>query len=399
MQTVLENAGAEKGFLLLPKDDVWYIEVEGKAAENEIQKYEKPIEEADKIPLRIFNYVVRSQKPIVLDNAVSEGQFSDDPFIVSHKSKSILCTPLLNQGKLIGVLYLENNIALGAFTPDRLSILNVLASQAAISLENAVLYNTLEEKVEERTKELKQERDKSEDLLLNILPKEVAKELKENGLVKPLYYESVSVMFTDLKGFTKVAESMTVENLVKELDASFHYIDDIVTKYGLEKIKTIGDSYMCAGGLPEKNRTHVIDASLTALEIQYTMEQAKELKKEMGLPFWELRLGIHTGPVIAGVVGKKKFAFDIWGDTVNTASRMESSGEPGKINISKEVYEQIKDLFDCEYRGKLNAKNKGEIEMYFVHGLKSEYCNGDDRKTPNEVFWKIYENKKIAKIR
>jgi histidine kinase len=393
IETVLENAGAEIGYLLLPRNGVWYIEVEGNVGEKKIQRYEKPIDETDKISLQIFNYVIHSKKPVVLDNAVSEGQFTDDPFILSKKPKSVLCTPLLNQGKLIGVLYLENNITIGAFTPARLEILNVLAAQAAISLENAVLYNTLEQKVEERTAELKQERDKSEDLLLNILPQEVAKELKENGLVKPVYYESVSVMFTDLKGFTKVAESMSVENLVKELDASFHYIDDIVTKYGLEKIKTIGDSYMCAGGLPERNNTHAIDACLTALEIQYMMEQAKELKKELGLPYWELRLGIHTGPVIAGVVGKKKFAFDIWGDTVNTASRMESSGEPCKINVSKQVYEQIKNLFECEYRGKVQAKNKGEVDMYFVCRLKPEYAK-ENRREPNNKFWTEYEKLK-----
>ncbi|HRG77656.1 MAG TPA: adenylate/guanylate cyclase domain-containing protein, partial [Leptospiraceae bacterium] len=409
MQTVLENAGAELGYLLLPKDGNWYIEVEGRAGRAEIQKYEKPIEEMKKVSLTILNYVIHSQEPVVLSNAMQEGQFTNDPFIISQESKSVLCTPLLNQSKLIGVLYLENKFTIGAFTPSRLAILNVLAAQAAISLENAAFYETLEQKVETRTLELskannqlteaneiaEQEKAKSEKLLLNILPEEVAKELKENGLVKPVYYESVSVMFTDLKGFTKVAETMSVENLVKELDASFYYFDDIITKYNLEKIKTIGDSYMCAGGLPKVNNTHIIDTCLAAIEIQRVMEQAKEIKKTLNLPYWELRIGIHTGPVIAGVVGKKKFAYDIWGDTVNIASRMESSGEPNKINISKEVYEQVKAFFDCEYRGKVKAKNKGDIDMYFLGELKTEYSMSEEKKTPNDLFWEMYNKQSL----
>lgn len=198
-------------------------------------------------------------------------------------------------------------------------------------------------------------------------------------------------MFTDLKGFTKVAESMTVEDLVKELDNSFHYFDEVITKHGLEKIKTIGDSYMCAGGLPMENNTHLIDCCLAAIEIQNTMNQTKKLKIMMNLPYWELRLGIHIGPVIAGIVGKKKFAYDIWGDTVNTASRMESSGEAGKVNISESVYNQMKLFFKCEYRGKVKAKNKGEIDMYFLYRLKEKYSKDEEGRVPNDKFLEVYE--------
>ena len=144
---------------------------------------------------------------------------------------------------------------------------------------------------------------------------------------------------------------------------------------------------MCAGGIPRRNKTHAIDCVLAALEIQAFMNLMKQIKEDQGLPYWELRLGIHTGPLVAGVIGEKKFAYDVWGDTVNTASRMESSGTPGKINISKSTYDLVIDFFDCEYRGEVNAKNKGEVSMYFVNGLKPEYCLPSDSKAPNGKFW------------
>ena len=145
---------------------------------------------------------------------------------------------------------------------------------------------------------------------------------------------------------------------------------------------------MCAGGIPKKNRTHAIDAVLAALEIQNFMNQMKEIKEIIGLPYWELRLGIHTGSLVAGVIGEKKFAYDVWGDTVNTASRMESSGTPGRINISGATYEIVKDFFICEYRGRVNAKNKGEVDMYYVLGIKEEMVS--DSNVPNGLFWEQY---------
>lgn len=245
--------------------------------------------------------------------------------------------------------------------------------------------------LQERNEIIEKEQEKSESLLQNILPPIVAEELKSKGEVQPVYYDSVCVLFTDFKGFTNVAETMTVEELVKELDACFFYFDEVVQKYNLEKIKTIGDSYMCAGGLPEKNNTHVIDACLAALEIQNTMNQAKELKSMLELPYWELRIGMHVGSVIAGVVGKHKFAYDIWGDTVNTASRMESSGEPGKINISGDMYQYIKSFFHCEYRGKIQAKNKGGVDMYFLKRLRKKFSRDENGHVPNEEFHDLYE--------
>jgi len=207
---------------------------------------------------------------------------------------------------------------------------------------------------------------RSEELLLNILPEETAEELKATGGAKAKSFEEVSVMFTDFKNFTQYSEKLSAEELVQEIHNCYCEFDKIVTKYGIEKIKTIGDSYMCVGGLPAKNDTHAVDVIKAGLEMQQFIENNKRSKIEQGQPYFELRLGIHTGPVVAGIVGIKKFAYDIWGDTVNTASRMESSGQTGKVNISGTTYEKIKDKFDCTYRGKIEAKNKGTIDMYFV---------------------------------
>ena len=219
---------------------------------------------------------------------------------------------------------------------------------------------------------LDRQKDEIENLLLNILPEEVAHELKTDGQATPRSYESVSVLFTDFKGFTTIAETMTPIELVAELNEFFVAFDDIIEKNHLEKIKTIGDAYMCAGGIPTANTTHPVDIINAGLQIQEYMEQHNKVRIEKGLPVWGLRVGVHTGPVTAGVVGRKKYAYDIWGSAVNIASRMESNGEVGKVNISEATYNLIKDQFNCVHRGKISAKNIGEIDMYFVDYSHSE---------------------------
>ncbi len=241
----------------------------------------------------------------------------------------------------------------------------------------------------ERGKNAKRHQE-SEKLLLNILPAPIAAELKAAGRAEPQLYEKVTVLFTDFVGFTSIAEKLSAKELVGELDRCFSYFDSVAEKYGLEKLKTIGDAYMAAGGIPVVNTTHPFDCALAALEIQSFMGQMREIKTNQNLPYWELRLGMHVGPLVAGVVGEKKFAYDVWGDTVNTASRMESSGEAGAINLSKDLYEEIKFLFDCEYRGRVAAKNKGEIDMYFLLGLKPKYSVSGLGRVPNGDFKDLY---------
>lgn len=212
------------------------------------------------------------------------------------------------------------------------------------------------------------EKKRSEELLLNILPAEVAEELKEKGSADAKHIDEVTVLFTDFKGFTQLSEKLSPTELVAEINECFSAFDHIMEKYGVEKIKTIGDAYMAAGGLPTPNNTHPDDVVRAALDIQAFMHEHKKQKEAQGKLFFEIRIGIHTGPVVAGIVGVKKFQYDIWGDTVNTASRMESSGEAGRVNVSGTTYELVKDKFTFEHRGKITAKGKGEIDMYFVEG-------------------------------
>ncbi len=224
----------------------------------------------------------------------------------------------------------------------------------------------LEQKVHERTEQLNDEKEKSERLLLNILPKDTADELKEKGYADTRNYDNASVLFSDFKGFTNLTEQMNSAELVKMLDSAFKAFDRNCDRFGVEKIKTIGDAYMCATGIPKSDGAHAQQLIEFAKAMIQEMNALNQENRAKGLPSWDIRIGIHSGPLIAGVVGEKKFAYDIWGDTVNLASRMESSGEPGRINLSESTYALIKDSYKCTARGKIKAKNKGELEMYFL---------------------------------
>ncbi|ASS49613.1 MAG: hypothetical protein A3D31_02110 [Candidatus Fluviicola riflensis] len=215
--------------------------------------------------------------------------------------------------------------------------------------------------------EITYEKAKSENLLLNILPDSVAAELKEHGKTSSARYESATVMFTDFQGFTTFAEENTPEAVVALLDYYFRAFDAIISKYHIEKIKTIGDAYLCVSGVPVTNKNHASNMIKAALEFQAFMAASVE-DAPVGVDSLHMRVGIHTGPVVAGVVGSKKFAYDIWGDTVNIAARYEQTSEPGRINVSEAVVEAVNGAFEFEYRGELEAKNKGKMKMFFVVG-------------------------------
>ena len=238
----------------------------------------------------------------------------------------------------------------------------------------AVVFGSISYRQRRRTqKALK----RSDELLLNILPEEVAEELKAKGHADAKHFDNVTILFTDFKGFTEASEKMTPQELVEELNTCFKAFDGIITARGIEKIKTIGDAYMCAGGLPDPKTSSPADVVHAALEMQAFMTSRKTERDAAGLPAFEMRVGIHTGPVVAGIVGVKKFQYDIWGDTVNTASRMESSGEVGQVNISEATYVLVREVkeardgkevaaFTFTPRGKVQAKGKGELAMYFI---------------------------------
>ncbi len=242
--------------------------------------------------------------------------------------------------------------------------------------------HALEVELNARTQELAEQKERAEEIIKNILPAETVEELRTRGTSSKKKYNLVTVLFSDVQGFTHIAEHMSPDMLIDELNVVFKKFDEICDLYGIEKIKTIGDAYMCAGGLPKPNRTNPIDVTLAAIKMQEFMKSHKEHFKYQ----WAIRIGIHSGPVVAGIVGSKKFTYDIWGDTVNIASRMESSGLPNEINISGDTYNKIKDYFDCEYRGKLPVKHKGEIDMYFVKSIKKELQQPNQPNEPNEQF-------------
>ena len=404
MNLVTENAGAERAFLITQEKDKKIIKASVDKSKNEIEVLQNSLFGSyGEISHSVVNHVARTGEVLVLEDAPTVVPYANDEYILKNEIKSIVCLPLKHAGTSFAYLYLENKFLSGAFTPERVEILQVMATQTAISLQNAMLlerttqlneelvqevevrkaveenlrinekrleeYNTnLEFKVKERTTALQSEKEKTDELLLNILPLDIARELKEKGYAEAQKYESVSVLFTDFKGFSIIAEKMSAAELVAEIDYCFKEFDRIIQKYGIEKIKTIGDAYMVVGGLPVTNTTHALDVINAGIEIRDFIEEHKKGMIAQNKPIFEVRIGIHTGNVVAGIVGLKKFAYDIWGDTVNVAARMESSSEAGKINISGATYQLVKDHFKCTYRGKIKAKNKGEVDMYFVEG-------------------------------
>lgn len=246
---------------------------------------------------------------------------------------------------------------------------------AALLLVGLVLWNARfkqevihrkesEEKIKMQYLQIEEEKKVSDNLLLNILPAEVAEELKSKGSTNAKLFDDVTVLFTDFESFTAVSERLTPQQLVDELHTCFSMFDRIMTKYNIEKIKTVGDAYLAVCGLPLATSDHAVNVVKAAIEIR---DFIKNRQTEKGKDSFSIRIGIHSGSVVAGIVGIKKFAYDIWGDTVNTAARMEQGSESGKINISETTYDLVKDKFVCEYRGEIDAKNKGRLKMYFVN--------------------------------
>lgn len=246
----------------------------------------------------------------------------------------------------------------------------------------------LEGLVQDRTKDLNEEKIKSEKLLLNILPSEIALELKTFGSSKAKKYAKASVLFTDFKGFTKLSTEMSAVELVEKLDEIFVAFDEVIERNNLEKIKTIGDAYMCASGVPNENAFQVKNIVIAGLQLVEVMNSFNRKQESLNQPVWDVRVGIHTGEIIAGVVGKKKFAYDVWGDTVNIASRMESNSEPGRVNVSVSTFKEVERFFEFESRGYIQAKNCGELEMFFVNRIKDEFCKNDSTVFPNQRMFK-----------
>lgn len=359
---IMQNTGARFGSFLLQRHGQFENELSLEAESGGVLT---ETSSERRIPAMVLEHVIQTKDTLILDNALQEKPYNTDPTIVERKIKSLFCVPFLHQGQITGIVYLSNSLMASVFNDDRIALTRLLAGQIAGSIENAILYEEMESLVEKRTEQLQSEMQKSDELLLNILPEEVAAELKESGKATPKKYETVTVLFTDFVGFTSHSEKMTPEELVSEIDKCYQAFDDICAKHGLEKIKTIGDAYMAAGGIPEKNQATAKDVILAAIDMRdFTLKMGDQNNGES--TFFSIRIGIHTGPVVAGVVGTKKFQYDIWGNTVNLAARMEQNSEPGKVNISQATYDLVKDDFSSFHRGKIQAKNVGDVDMYFV---------------------------------
>ncbi|MEM7183940.1 MAG: adenylate/guanylate cyclase domain-containing protein [Spirochaetota bacterium] len=318
----------------------------------------------------IFTKVYRKQKKTILRKATSNS-FINSLFANSPLSSVVLYPIVVDEVIGLAVISFAKGYRLRL---QAVASLSIVLEQIAGNLHRAGL-----------KKELEKAKEKSSVLLANILPLDIAKELEEHGIVEPVQYDSLSILFTDFVGFSQISENLTPAELVTMLDGYFFYFDDISKKFDIERLKTIGDAYMCVGGLHEKDpKIHAIKICLAALEFCNFTKMMMQVTSNQDLT-WDVRIGINTGPAIAGVVGKTKFAFDIWGSNVNIASRMESSSKPGKVNISMNTYNLVKDYFETEYRGTIEVKHGQQFEMYFLHKIKEEYSDSDGIY-PNEKF-------------
>ncbi len=317
-------------------------------------------------------------------------RFNQNPFVTGDPHLQFYCSmPLItNEGYALGTLCVMD------FEPRRLEFeqaeaMRRLSRQVLSQLElrrKVIEYHQTIEQLQQARADAAAEKARTEELLVNILPASIADELKKNGKVQPRYTNAATVLFTDFKGFTLLAERTEPTALIGLLDQYFTAFDDIVARCGLEKLKTVGDAYMAVAGVPTANRRHAIDACLAALEMQAAVARMKALREKMRLPALELRVGIHSGPVMSGVVGKNKFTFDIWGDAVNTAALMEANGAAGRINVSETVAGHVRSLFELEPRGPIVAKHDRAHEMFFLNRLKPEFSRDPESRTPNPSF-------------
>jgi adenylate cyclase len=320
---------------------------------------------------------------VVVPDLTRDDRFRHLPYVVGPPyARFYAGMPLINpEGYALGTLCVAD------FEPRQLTAeqadgLRRLARQAIGQLELRRHVIALRET--ERT--LADQKQRAESLLLSILPPTIAHELMEDQKVEPRYHPSVTILFADFKDFTSFAETMEPRAVIDDLDGYFRAFDDIIVRHGLETLKTVGDGYIAVGGLPEPNHTHLVDACLAALAIQDYAARMNVERTKLRMPHWELRVGIHTGGVMAGVVGSRRFTYDVWGDTVNIAARMESTAEPGRINISQAIWQHVRALFDAEPRGMIEAKHKGKIAMFFLTGIRPEFAAGPDGRRPNDAF-------------
>ncbi len=338
----------------------------------------------------LCNWTLYRPDLVVIPDCSLDERFRHHDRVTSWPEVRFYCSmPLIDaQGFALGTFCVFDFVP-HEMTFDQQEAVRTLAHQAVSQLElrrtSTSLRRSLFE-LEAAKRAVEQEQAKADDLLRNILPPQVADELKATGKVEPRYHQLVSILFSDFCGFTRFSESLEPGRLVQSLDRYFSAFDEIVERHGLEKIKTIGDSYMCAGGLPGSSRSHVVETCLAGVEMLETVTGINTERKKEGLDAWEMRVGIHAGPVMSGVVGRRKFTYDIWGDVVNIAQRLQVAGAPGRINVSEAVFNRVNQLFDIEPRGAIAIDGKGPVPMYFVDRIRSDLSSDSEGRAANGQF-------------
>lgn len=309
--------------------------------------------------------------------------FRNLPFVTGPPHFRFYCgIPLVTpEGYVLGTLCVMD-FQVRHLSHEQLESLRRLSRQLLAQLE---LRRRLVE-LDQAQQEAAAERERSESLLASVLPGPVAEELKGGGKVATRYFQAATILFADMKGFTRFTELVEPVALISLLDQYFTTFDEICGRHQLERIKTMGDAYLAIAGVPRTSSAHAIDACLAALEIQATVTRMKAQREKARLPALEVRIGLHTGPVIAGLVGKRRFSYDVWGDSVNIAALMEANGAPGRINISDALAGQVASLFELEPRGSVDAKHKGPMGMHFLNGLSAGLAREPERWQPNERF-------------
>ena len=325
---------------------------------------------------------------LVVPDMTKDPRFDHSPIVIGDPHCRFYCgMPLItDEGYALGTLCVMDVEPDRELSFEQIESMRRLSRQVLTQLElrrKLIEYDRTIKQLDRARTELAAEKARTEELLENLLPAAIADELKKHGKVQPKYSRSATILFADFQGFTLLAERTEPAALVGLLNQYFTAFDDIVARHGLEKLKTIGDAYMAIGGVPDANRRHPIDACLAALEMQETVARIISGSEKMRLPALQLRIGIHTGPVISGIVGNRRLSFDVWGDAVNTASFMEAHCPPGLINISETTAGHVKALFELEPRGTIKAKHERSYPMFFLNGLKREFASDMDGRAPD----------------
>ena len=329
---------------------------------------------------------------LYVSDLVNDQRFNTSPLVTGDMHVRFYCgVPLITQdGFALGTLCVID-FEPREITFEQQEALRRLARQTMVHLElrrQLRVRNEMLRDLERARDRAVAEKAESDKLLLNILPPSIAAELKANDRVRPRFFDSATVILIDFTGFTRLVETMEPASVIDQLDQHFTRFDDIMANHRLEKLKTIGDAYLAVGGVPEPNRSHAIDAALGALQVIDHLARLNRQREKLHLPAWEVRIGINTGPVIAGVVGKHKFTYDIWGNTVNITQRVEAAGDSGRISIAESTWQHIKTRFETDARGAVEVKHQGLVNMYYLNRIRPDFSSDPAGIMPNDRFWK-----------